>query len=419
MTDTDLPAGLHNGAWLDLQEFPPLEYAVPDVIPEGVTLLAGAPKVGKSWLVLDSLIAVASGGVALGKIKIDQPRPALYLALEDGDRRLQARCRKLLGREPIPALLDYLTRVEVGRVLDTIAEWLKVYGPRRPLVVLDTLGKVMPPAQQGETTYGRDYRVGNALHALCDRHTGMSLLVNHHDRKAASDDFVDMVSGTNGLAGAADSVLMLCRDRHETAGLLKVTGRDVREAEYALEFRDGYRWQLDGDDLAAAARQAQKVRATTRATTAVGERMIDVVLYAYAHPEGVRRGDVAKALEVEPDTAGVYLSRAVELGRLQRAARGLYTPIGVTSVTSNGQPPTEHNERNTDSRGWRAVSAHALCDHCATAKKLTTAGTIIRHYLTINVSRRAVRTVGRGRVKRLCPGSGRPPRGRLAPKVER
>lgn len=349
MTDTDLLAGLHNGAWLDAQEFDPLSFAVPGIIPEGLSLLAGAPKVGKSWLVLDCAIAVASGGVALGRVPITQARPVLYLALEDGHRRMQSRCRKLLQGQPIPGLLDYVTRVEVGRVLDTIAAWLESYGTLRPLVILDTLGKVMPPALQGESAYQRDYRIGNALLLLCDRHSGMSLLVNHHDRKAGSDDFVETVSGTNGLAGAVDTILVLCRDRHETAGLLKVTGRDVPEGEYALTFRDGYCWQLDGTDLGDAAKRAQKVRATTRATAAVGERMIDVVLLAYANPDGVRRGDVAKALEVEEDTAGTYLARAVQLGRLKRAARGLYIP--VTSVTNNGQPSPERNGRNTDQEG--------------------------------------------------------------------
>jgi len=74
----------------------------------------------------------------------------------------------------------------------------------------------------------------------------MTLLVNHHDRKAAAEDFVDSVSGTHGLAGAADTVIVLTRSRHETGGLLRVTGRDVAEGEYALRFVDGSTWDLDG-----------------------------------------------------------------------------------------------------------------------------------------------------------------------------
>lgn len=75
-------------------------------------------------------------------------------------------------------------------MFETLEEWLELHGDVRPLVSLDTLGKVMPPALSGETTYGRDYRVGSELHAVCDEYAGMALLVNHHDRKAAASDFV-------------------------------------------------------------------------------------------------------------------------------------------------------------------------------------------------------------------------------------
>jgi RecA-family ATPase len=81
-----LLATLRTGAWLDAQVFPPLSYAVPGLIPKGSVLLVGAPQIGKSWLVLGVGLAAASGGKALG---LDIPkRPVLYLALEDGDRRL-------------------------------------------------------------------------------------------------------------------------------------------------------------------------------------------------------------------------------------------------------------------------------------------------------------------------------------------
>ena len=79
---------IHNGAWLDAQEFPPLQWAVPGLIAEGMGFVIGPPKLGKSWFVLGIGLAVASGGKALGKIPV-QSRPVLYAALEDGDRRMQ------------------------------------------------------------------------------------------------------------------------------------------------------------------------------------------------------------------------------------------------------------------------------------------------------------------------------------------
>ena len=315
-----LLATLRTGAWLDAQVFPPLAYAVPGLIPEGSVLLVGAPKIGKSWLVLAVGLAAASGGKALG---LDVPkRPVLYLALEDGDRRLQDRCRRLLADDPIPPEFQYITRIEPGRIIDTIGAWLH-WHTDPPLVILDTLGKVLPPTQMGEDRYQRDYRIGSALKQIVDSVPGMTLLINHHDRKANADDFVDAVSGTHGLAGAADTIIVLARDRQEAAGLLKVTGRDVAEGEYAVRFSDGAVWELAGQDLEIAREKAQ----TVRATTGVSDRMLDVVMYAYEHPEGVRRGDVAQALDLDPRQASVYLSRAVAANRLKRAERGLYVPV--------------------------------------------------------------------------------------------
>jgi hypothetical protein len=340
-----LLAGLRNGAWLDRQQFPPLAYAVPGIVPEGLVLKVGAPKIGKSWLVLSHALAAASGGVTLDAIPVGPPRPVLYLALEDGDRRLQQRCRQLLGPEPIPAAFDYLTRVMPGQVIATISAWLELHADGPAFVILDTLGKVMPTALPGESAYQRDYRVGSTLRALCDGHRGLTLLVNHHDRKAGSDDFVDSVSGTHGLAGAADTILVLVRDRHGTDGLLKVTGRDVPEGEYALRFLDGSHWTLDGDDLGSAAQRANE----RQVTAGLGDRSADVVGYVGKHPEGISPSAVAAALGMDAGQVRVYLGRAVQAGRIEKPARGLYTPVTtVTSVASVGaELPLEGNTRNS------------------------------------------------------------------------
>jgi hypothetical protein len=324
-----LLSGLRDGAWLDAQNFPPLAYAVPGVIPEGLALLVGPPKIGKSWLVLTIDLAAAAGGKALGSVI--PKRPSLYLALEDSDRRLQDRCRKLLRGDPIPREFEYLTRVE-GPVIDTIAAWLDQHRDVPPLVILDTLGKVMPPAAQGETSYGRDYRVGTTLKRIADQHPGMTLLINHHDRKAAAEDFVDSVSGTHGLAGAADTVIVLTRSRHETGGLLKVTGRDVAEGEYALRFVDGSTWDLDGANLEEAAARAREARLSG----GVSDRSAEIIAYVAANPPYVRAGEVEE--KFGPD-ARRYLKRLADSGRLRRLSRGLYT--SVPSVPSSQSQVSE------------------------------------------------------------------------------
>jgi hypothetical protein len=324
---------LRDGAWLDAQHFPPLAYAVPGLIPEGSVLLVGPPKAGKSWLVLTVALAAAAGGRALS-IAVPK-RPVFYLALEDGDRRLQDRCRKLLGGDPIPREFEYLLRLEQGRVVDTITTWLDRQHDVPPLVILDTLGKVMPPAAQGETNYQRDYRIGTTLKRIADDHPGMTLLTNHHDRKAAADDFVDSVSGTHGLAGAADTVIVLTRARQATSGLLKVTGRDVPEGEYAVTVADGFAWDLDGDDLQEAAARAREAQLTG----AVSDRSAEIIAYVAANPPHVRAGEVED--KFGPD-ARRYLKRLADSGRLRKLSRGIYT--SVPSVPSSHSQVSEGEE---------------------------------------------------------------------------
>jgi hypothetical protein len=328
-------ADLRNGRWLDAQDFPPLRYAVPGVFAEGLALNVGPPKIGKSWELLDVALGVAIGGVGFGSIGVGASRPVFLLALEDGDRRLQSRSRRLLDGAPIPEALDYVTRIEPGTVLDTIGAWLGRHGDACPVVILDTLGKVMPPALVGESAYQRDYRVGSALKRLADDHPGTTLIVNHHDRKAAADDFVDGVSGTNGLAGSADTVVVLSRNRHEIEGVLRVTGRDVAESEYAMLFLDGYRWQLDGTDLEEAGARARE----HRAESGLADRSKEVLAFVNEHPAGVRAKEVAEALDL-PE-ARRYLARLADSDRILRSERGVYVPTsnGVPHVPLSQQPP--------------------------------------------------------------------------------
>jgi RecA-family ATPase len=317
--DGDLLAAVRDGAWLTEQKFPPLRYAIGGLIPEGLTIKVGPPKAGKSWLILGLLLAIAAGGVALGRVATGKPRRVLYLALEDGDRRMQARCRALLGEHrPIPELFCYLTRATPQTVLPVIHAWMKRY-PDTAMIVIDTLGKVMPPALQGESSYQRDYRVGSALKRVADDHPGLSVVVLHHDRKAAAEDFVDSVSATHGLAGAADTVIVLSRKRQSDEGLLQVTGRDVEETEYAIKMEAGD-WQLEGATLAAAAAAARSRQAEQNLSVP----MADVLRFVGQHQTGVRAKEVAAKFG---DSAYQYLKRLHEMGRIEKLSRGIYVPL--------------------------------------------------------------------------------------------
>src|SRR5262249_20154778 len=100
---------------LNAMRFNPIKYVVPGIIVEGLTLLAAKPKMGKSWMMLHTAIAVASNGFTLGDIHCPEG-DVLYCALEDNLRRLQSRMTKLLGTRPWPERLHF--RCEMPRLVD-------------------------------------------------------------------------------------------------------------------------------------------------------------------------------------------------------------------------------------------------------------------------------------------------------------
>lgn len=319
----DALAATFSAEWLMRQSFPAVAYVVPGMISEGLTLLVGAPKVGKSWMVLAVASAVARGSHALGSIRLDSPRPVLYMALEDGPRRLQNRMRTL--EEEGSTGLHFATSVHRDDVLNVVSAFIDRHRDERPVVLLDTLGKVMPPALPGENDYQRDYRVGSALKATMDNVPGSAVIVVHHTNKAVHDDFLNAVSGTQGLAGAADTIVLLRRERTKATGVLSVTSRDAAEGEYQVVL-NGMRWELDGGNLA----EARAALAETRATSNLGERSAAVLRFVNENPAGVTPADVNEALGIED--ANLQLKRHYDAGRIARPARGVYTP--ATSDTS-------------------------------------------------------------------------------------
>jgi AAA domain len=228
-------------------DFPPPKWAVPGVLAEGVNLLAGTPKVGKSWMSLGLGVDVALGGKAFGSIDVESG-PVLYLALEDTARRLQTRLRKVLGDRGAPAGLTLATTCpplpQGGD--EAIAAWIDRNRDAR-MVIIDVFAKLRGMSPPGMSAYDADYAAVGRAKKVADAY-GIAVVLIHHVRKAGSDDFLSEVSGTNGLAGAADATLVLKRARNQGDGVLHVTGRDVDEAEYALTFDPGAgAWQmLDG-----------------------------------------------------------------------------------------------------------------------------------------------------------------------------
>lgn len=236
------------------QEFSPLKWVVPKVLPEGVYLLIAAPKIGKSWLALQMVLAVATGTEILGQTA--EAGAALYLALEDNDRRLQKRLRELNASMLLStaqgADLQFETQWPLSNEggAEAIAAWLTAH-PNARLVVVDVLERFRPRRSAKGNLYAEDYAALRALKLIADEHR-VAILVVHHTRKGATDDPLAMVSGTQGLAGSADGMLLLERDRGAARGKLHVIGRDIEEdGEYVVEFA-GCEWTMVGPSRAVA-----------------------------------------------------------------------------------------------------------------------------------------------------------------------
>lgn len=227
------------------KEFPPVRFVLPGYIPEGVTVFAGKPKIGKSWLLYDICVGCASDRFVLGSIKPAQG-DVLYLALEDGQRRLKERLAKLYPGDSWPNGLTLTTewrRSDAGGIED-IAEWCNE-AANPLLVVVDTLERFRQLANPGSSAYTTDYLAIAALHKLAHQR-GLAIVVIHHVRKLEADDPFDMVSGTNGLTGAADTILVIKRQAGTIT--LYARGRDIEEQETACQFnRDSCRWTFLGD----------------------------------------------------------------------------------------------------------------------------------------------------------------------------
>ena len=161
--------------------FEPPNYAVPGYIVEGLTLLAGKPKIGKSWMMLHVGIAVACGSFTLDDIHCVKG-DVLYAALEDNKRRLQRRLRKLLNGRPAPERLRILSAGEMPRLSEggtaLIRAWIE-QAPEPKLVVIDVLAKVRDPRRRDQGLYDSDYAAMEELKRIADEY-GIAIVVIHH-----------------------------------------------------------------------------------------------------------------------------------------------------------------------------------------------------------------------------------------------
>ena len=213
------------------------------VLYPGTYLLAGAPKIGKSFLVAQLAYHVSTGKELWG-YQVRQGT-VLYLALEDDHRRLQERMYRMFGTDSSEKLFFATCAKQIGNGLEEQLKKFMQEHPDTKLVILDTLQKIREVGNE-KNSYAKDYEIIGKLKQITDEN-GCCFLLVHHTRKQQAEDKFDMISGTNGLLGSADGAFMLVKEkRTDQTATLDVSGRDQKDQRIYLT-RDNERliWELD------------------------------------------------------------------------------------------------------------------------------------------------------------------------------
>lgn len=225
--------------------FPKCKFCIDTLLPAGISMLGGAPKIGKSWMVLDLCLHIAKGEPIWG---FDTMRgTVLYLALEDSLGRIQARMNRLTDEAPS----NLYFAVSASTVSDGLHEQIRNFVSDHTdtvLVAIDTFQLIRNTGI--ETSYANDYEEVRQLKRLADE-LQISLLLVHHLRKQGDSDPLNKLSGTTGISGAMDAVLVLDVSKRNAGGAtLFCTGRDIECRELELNMsRDTCVWELVSDSL--------------------------------------------------------------------------------------------------------------------------------------------------------------------------
>ena len=274
----------------------------------GTYLLAGAPKVGKSFLVAQIAYHVSTGQ-KLWNYDVHKGT-VLYLALEDDYQRLQERMSKMFGGENPGDLYFCVSAKQLGNGLDEQMEQFRREHPDTKLIIIDTLQKVRETSTE-TYSYANDYEIVGRLKQFTDKHS-ICLLVVHHTRKQPSGDKFEMISGTTGLLGCADGAFILQKERRtDHTATMDIVGRDQGDQTlYLVRDEEHLTWQLD--------------HAETELWKVPPDPVLDAVAAILANEWCGSPTELTELLEVDmkPNTLTKHLN--VNAGRLLNEYRILY-----------------------------------------------------------------------------------------------
>ncbi|OGL47399.1 MAG: hypothetical protein A2W05_01060 [Candidatus Schekmanbacteria bacterium RBG_16_38_10] len=319
----------HTANELLSMDLPDKVFHIENLLAIGGGILAGPPKIGKSWLALLLALITLIGGIFLGQPA--QQGGVVYLALEDSFSRIKKRLMYMMvALNDIPALdnLHIFTqwpRVGAGGI-EALEDILQKHNGIK-LIVVDTLEKIRPTRKTGGNPYGEDYAAISYLKSIGDKY-GIAVLILHHLRKADAQDYIDRVSGTTGLTGSVDTILILTRSRGDTKGKLWITGRDVEEQNLSIEFcPDNGHWKLLGE--------------ADEWDTTPERREIIEVMREKDRPMMLK--EIAEALDKSVSNVAQLLSKLEKTGIVIKKGYGQYVLNTYKTNKSNKSDSSENN----------------------------------------------------------------------------
>lgn len=231
-----------DGETLMSKPLQPLNFVVDTLISQGLHILAGSPKVGKSWLALWLAVTVAKGEPVWG-MPVKQGS-TLYLCLEDSQLRIQNRLFDVT--EDAPPNVHFCTESHIlgGGLVEQLEQFLGEH-PDTVLIIIDTLQMIRNAGY--DNTYANDYRDLSVLKKLADAR-GIAILLIHHLRKEKADDVFNRISGTTAISGAVDASFTLVEEQRGSGrAKLSCIGRDIEYRELELCRNDDNVWEVTAD----------------------------------------------------------------------------------------------------------------------------------------------------------------------------
>jgi hypothetical protein len=334
---------------LKTKQLKEVKWFIDDVIPIGLTLMAGKAKTGKSYFLLNAAIDLALGRKAFDAVPTESEW-VLFLALEEPPHRTKRRLGEILKNGEYPDKLYFFPigtfpRSDQGG-MEKLEQCMKEC-PGIRLIVIDTLAKWKRPKKAHTSDYDEDYQVMSQLHEFANKHE-IAVVVIHHTKKTRGEDVFEEISGGMGIQAGADTLIVMGRVQGKPDHrVLSYRGRDIGEYDKVFKFMENGRWVLSEEEIIDYTEQSKH------------REIIKDYIEFFARPTIKRKElvDMLKNDERIGEGVDVILKKMVETGSIEKPDYGLYASRGYAEERELHmvvQEVREHlNRNNNNSKSYK------------------------------------------------------------------